>query len=45
MDINEADMKTAFRNAQKIKDFVLAKSNIAGSENHDDEKGDSASQS
>ncbi|MCI0441792.1 HEPN domain-containing protein [bacterium] len=45
MDINEADMKIAFRNAQKIKDFVLMKSSIAGNENHDDEKGDSASQS
>jgi HEPN domain-containing protein len=28
MDINDADMKIAFRNAQKIKDFVLARFNI-----------------
>jgi len=45
MDINEADMKIAFRNAQKIKDFVLAKFKIADSETQDNKEGDSASQS
>ena len=32
MDINEADMKIAFRNAQKIKDFVIEKYKIADGE-------------
>jgi len=45
MDINEADVKIALRNAQKIKDFVLAKFNIADNERTDGEEGDSASSS